>query len=132
MNEQEEEKHLKVKSHDYDLLNDSLFFYKEGEKYRSSLEFNGIILDFSEDDNIINIEMLDVSEKFHISKSDLLNLKKFDATIEINEENVKVNMKIGILKRNKVHDKCMEALTPNILKLPSGTQGIEVTVEALT
>jgi len=132
MSEQKEKKQLNVKTYDYDLLNDSLFFYKEGEKYRSSIEFNGIILDFSEDDNVINLEMLDVSEKFHISKSDLLNLKKFDATIIINEDNIKVTMKMAILKRNKVYDKCLEALTPNILKLPSSTQGIAVTVEALT
>lgn len=132
MSEREEEQHLKVKAHDYDLLNDSLFLYKEGEKYRSSLEFNGIIIDFNENDNVINLEMLDVSKKFHISKSDILNLKKFDATLEINEEDVKITMKIGILKRNKVYDKCMEALTPNILKLPSGTQGIAVTVDGLT
>ncbi len=131
MSEQKKKKSLDMKAHDYDLLNDSLFFYKEGEKYRSSLEFKGIILDFTEDDNLINLEVLDVSEKFHVSKSDLLNLKKFDADIYIDEENVKVIMKIGILKRNKVYDKCMEALTPNILKLPSGTQGIAVTVDAL-
>lgn len=130
MSEQKDKKHLKLKAHDYDLLNDSLFFYKEGEKYKSSLEFNGIILDFSEDDNLINLEMLDVSEKFHISKSDIFNLKKFNAIIEINEDNIKVTMKLEMLKRNKVYDKCLEALTPNILKLPSGTQGIAVTVEA--
>ncbi len=132
MIEQKEKKHLEMTAHDYDLLNDSLFFYKEGEKYRSSLEFKGIILDFGEDNYIINLEMLDVSEKFHISKSDLINLRKFDATIEINEENVKVTMKIELLKRNKVYDKCIEAITPNILNLPSGTQGIGVTIEALT
>jgi len=55
--------HLKVKAYDYDLQNDSLLFYKEGEKYKSSIEFNGIILDFSENDTVMNLEMLDVSDK---------------------------------------------------------------------
>ncbi len=127
MSELEANKHLKVKAYDYDLLNDSILFYKEGEKYRSSLEFNGIILDFSEDNNLINLEMLDVSEKFHISKSDLINLKHFDATIEINKENIKVSMKLVILKRNQLSDKCLEAITTNSINLPSGTQGIAVT-----
>jgi len=36
-------------------------------------------------------------------------------------------MKMEILKRNKLFDKCLEALTPNILNLPSSTQGITVT-----
>ncbi len=76
--------------------------------------------------------MLDVSEKFHVSKSELVNIKQFNATIKIDKENIKVTMKMEILKRNKVYDKCLEALTPNILNLPSGTQGIAVTVEALT
>ncbi len=127
-----EKRKLKLKGHDYDLLNDSLFFYMEGGKYKSSLEFKDIILDFSEDENLINLEMLDASEKFHISKSDILNLKNFKGTVEINEENVKVTLKLEILKRNKVYNKCVEALTPNILKLPSGTQGIAVNIEALT
>jgi uncharacterized protein YwgA len=127
MSEQKSNKHLKAKAYDYDFLNDSIFFYKEGEKYRSSLEFNGIILDFSEDDNLMNLEMLDVSEKFHISKSDILNLKKFNAIIDIDEENIKVTMEMKILKRNKLFDKCLEALTLNILNLPSSTQEIAVT-----
>lgn len=132
MSEQKAKKHLKAKAYDYDLINDSIFFYKEGEKYRSSLEFNGIIIDFSEDDNVMNLEMLDVSGKFHVSKSELLNLKHFNAIIDIDKENIKVTMKMEILKRNKLFDKCLEALTPNILNLPSSTQAIAVTVDALT
>lgn len=119
--------HLKVKTYDYDLQNDSILFYNEGEKYKSSVEFNGIILDFSEEDNLMSIEMLDVSEKFHTSKSDILNLKKFNATITIDKENIKVTMKMEILKRNKLFDKCLEALTINSMDLPSSTQGIAVT-----
>lgn len=119
--------HLDVKAYDYDLQNDSLLFYKEGEKYKSSVEFDGIILDFSENDTIMSLEMLDVSEKFHVSKTELLNIKNFDATIEINEKNIKLTMKMGIIKRNKVLAKCLEALTINNINLPSSTQEIAVT-----
>ncbi len=119
--------HLKVKTYDYDLQNDSILFYNEGEKYKSSVEFNGIILDFSEENNLMSIEMLDVSEKFHTLKSDILNLKKFNATIIIDKENIKVTMKMEMLKRNKLFDKSLEALTINSTNLPSSTQGIAVT-----
>jgi len=134
MNEHKEKKYLKVKtkSYDYDLVNDSIFFYKEDEKYKSSLEFNGIILDFNEENNVMNVEMLDASTKFQISKSDLLNIKNLDAIINIDKENIKMTVKMEILKRNKVLEKCLEALTPNILNLPSGTQGIAVTVDSST
>lgn len=120
-------KHLEAKAYDYDFLNDSIFFYKEGEKYRSSLEFNGIILDFSEDDNLMNLEMLDVSEKFKVSKIDILSLKQFNATIHIDKENIKINMTMEVLKRNQIFAKSMEALTINNMNIPSGTQEIAVT-----
>jgi hypothetical protein len=116
-----------VKAYDYDFENDSILFYTEGGKYKSSIEFNGIIIDFGENDNIMNLEMLDVSEKFHVSKSELLNIKNFDATIEINEQNIKLTMKMGIIKRNKVLAKCLEALTINNMNIPSSTQEIAVT-----
>lgn len=113
--------------YDYDLINDSLFFYKEGEKYKSSLDFEGIILDFSEDDNLMNIEILDASKKFHVSKSELHNLQLFNATIEVNKENIKVAMKLEVHKRNQLLKKFSEALIPNIFNLPNSKQGIAVT-----
>jgi len=118
---------LNVKAYDYDFENDSILFYTEDGKYKSSIEFNGIIIDFGENDNIMNLEILDVSEKFHVSKSELLNIKNFDATIEINEQNIKLTMKMGIIKRNKVLAKCLEALTINNMNIPSSTQEIAVT-----
>jgi|GEM_PF-6544109 len=36
--------------YDYDLQNDSIFFYGEDRKYKSSVELEGIILDFNEED----------------------------------------------------------------------------------
>lgn len=123
------ESHLKVKTYDYDFQNDSILFYNEGEKYKASVEFDGIILDFNEEDNLMSIEVLDVSEKFHTSKSDILNLKNFNATIIIDKENIKAIMRMEIRKRNKLLDKSLEALTINSLNLPSSSQGIAVTCE---
>ena len=113
-----------LSEYDYDFQNDSIFFYVEDKKYKSSIDLGGIILDFSEDNSIMDIEILDASEKFNVSKSDLDNIKHFDAIIEVNEENIKITMKIS--KRNKIIDRCLNALTINSMNLTSGIQGIAV------
>ena len=66
----------KTRNYDYDLQNDSIFIYSDGHKYKESIDADGIILDFSEDNNIIGIEILGASEKFNVSKSDLLAIVK--------------------------------------------------------
>ena len=113
--------------YDYDLQNDSIFFYGEDKKYKSSVELEGVILDFNEEDYLTGIEILDASEKFNVSKADLLNIKNFDATIIISKENIDVRMKMEYYKRNKLIDTNLNALTLNTMNLPSSTQGIAVT-----
>jgi uncharacterized protein YuzE len=120
-------KKLVSNKYDYDLHNDSLLFYIKGKKYKSSLEIDNIILDFSEDDDFMTIEILDASKKFKVPKRSLLNIKKFDATIEIDKVNIKVAMELAISKRNKLFTNVLEALTKNIFNLPSSKQGIVVT-----
>lgn len=116
----------KLSEYDYDFQNDSIFFYVEDKKYKSSIDLDGIILDFSEDNSIMDIEILNASEKFNVSKSDLDNVKHFDAIIEVSEQNIKITMKMEISKRNKLIDRCLDALTINSMNLPSSRQGIAV------
>ena len=113
--------------YDYDLQNDSIFFYGEDKKYKSSVELEGVILDFNEENYLTGIEILDASEKFNVSKADLLNIKNFDATIIISKENIDVRMNMEYYKRNKLIDTNLNALTLNTMNLPSSTQGIAVT-----
>ncbi len=120
-------KKVVANKYDYDFQNDSGFFYITDKKYMSSIESDGIILDFDEDNSLIGIEILDASKKFQVSKSALLNIKHFNALIVISKESIKITTELEIIKRNKVFPKCVEALTANILNLPSGTQGIAVT-----
>lgn len=120
------ERKSKVSKYDYDFQNDSIFFYEEDEKYRSSIDLDGIILDFNEEGYLMGIEILDASEKFNVLKSDFHNIKHFGATIEINKENIKVTMKMEMIKRNKSINKCLDALTLNSMNLPSSTQAIAV------
>lgn len=94
-----------VNKYDYDFENDSIFFYGSNKKYRSSIDLDGIILDISEENQIMAIEILDASEKFNLAKEDLLNIKYFEALIEVSEENIRLTMKMSVNKRNKLVDK---------------------------
>ncbi|WP_229388684.1 DUF2283 domain-containing protein [Methanosarcina sp. DH2] len=72
----------------YDFENDSVFFYGSNKKYRSSIDLDGIILDISEDNEIMTIEILDASNRFSLAKEDLRNIKYFEALIEVSEETI--------------------------------------------
>lgn len=113
-----------VTKYDYDLENDSIFFYGGDKKYRSSVDLDGIILDISEDSDIMAIEILDASKRFNLAKEDLRNIKYFEANIEISEENIKITMKMSVSKRNKLVDKGLNALGLNSMNLPISKQGI--------
>jgi uncharacterized protein YuzE len=117
-------KKLKANNYDYDLQNNSIFFYNDGHKYKESIDADGIILDFSEDDKIMGIEILGASEKFNVSKSDLLNIKDFNAKIEISKENIEVAIKMKIIKRNQLIAGSLDAITINNPHFPTGTQNL--------
>lgn len=110
--------------YDYDIQSDSIFFYGSDKKYRSSIDLDGIILDVSEDDYIMGIEILDASEKFNVSKMDFSNIKHFEANIEISKENIKISMEMRLYKRNSLINRCLDTLGLNSMNLPVSTQGI--------
>lgn len=109
---------------DYDLENDSVFIYGSGKQYKKSIDLDDIILDMSEDDYIMAIEILDASKKFNVLKMDLLNVKSFAADIEITEDTIKINMKINIIKRNNSINKTMKAVGLNNMNLPISNQEV--------
>src|SRR5512144_1808244 len=98
-----------VTKYDYDFENDSIFFYGSDKKYRSSADLDGIILDISEDNQVIAIEILDASKRFNLAKEDLRNVRYFEAAIDISQENIKITMKMSVSKRNKLVDKGLNA-----------------------
>ena len=113
-----------VTKYDYDLENDSIFFYGSNKKYMSSIDLDGIILDISEDNQVMAIEILDASKRFDLAKEDLRNIKYFEALIEVNEENIRLTMKMGVSKRNKLIDTGLNILGLNSMNLPISTQGM--------
>lgn len=113
---------------DYDFQNDSIFFYGEiNNNYNFSIDLDGIIVDFDDKNYITGIEILDASKRFSSSKKELLKINDFEATLDVNEKNVEVKMKIEIIKRNRLINKCLEALTLNSMGLPTRTQGMAAT-----
>jgi uncharacterized protein YuzE len=110
--------------YDYDIENDSSFFYGTGKKYKRSMDLDGIIIDVSEDNFIMAIEILDASKKFNILKSDLMNLKRFKADINVNKDTIRIVMKIDIIKRNNQVSKYMEAVGLNSMNLPISNQEV--------
>ena len=113
-----------VNKYDYDVQNDSIFFYGSDKKYKSSIDLDGIILDVSEDNYIMGLEVLDVSKKFNVSKMDLNNIRHFEASIEISKENIKIRMEIKLYKRNNLINVGLDALGLNSMDLPVSNQGI--------
>lgn len=113
-----------VNKYDYDVQSDSIFFYGSDKKYRSSIDLDGVILDVSEDNYIMGIEILGVSEKFNVSKMDLSNIKHFEANIEISKENIKITMEMRLYKRNGLINRSLDSLGLNSMNLPASTQGI--------
>jgi len=116
--------HSDLTKYDYDLENDTIFFYGTNKKYKTSLDVNGIIVDISEDKYVMAIEILDASIKFNVQKSDLSNVQYFNAEIRINEETIKITMKLKIMKRNSLINKSIEAIGINDMHLPVSTQEI--------
>jgi len=113
-----------VTKYDYDLENDSIFFYGSNKKYMSSIDLDGIILDVSEDNQVMAIEILNASKRFGLAKEDLRNIKYFEALIDVNEENIRLTVKMGVSKRNKLIDTGLQALGLNSMNFPVSTQGM--------
>ncbi|AEF96334.1 DUF2283 domain-containing protein [Methanotorris igneus] len=109
---------------DYDIENDSLYIYAEGQEYKDSLDLNDIIIDFNKEGSVMGIEVLDASKKFKLSKFDLKNIVEFKSTIFISKDIVKIEMKISILKRNRMVEKSVIAKGLNDVSLSEGTLAI--------
>ena len=109
---------------DYDYDNDVIFFYNEDKSYDFSIDAEGIILDLSEDNYVMDIEIFNASKRFGVSKSDLRAVKRFEAEINIDRDNIEISMKLEIQKRNRLFDKFFNALTLNTMNIPPSRHGM--------
>lgn len=109
---------------DYDYDNDVIFFYNEDKSYDFSIDAEGIILDLSEDNYVMDIEISNASKRFGVSKSDLRAVKHFEADINIDKDNIEISMKLEIQKRNRLFDKFFNALALNTMNIPPSRHGM--------
>ncbi|ETA68250.1 MAG: hypothetical protein PWQ51_2546 [Methanolobus sp.] len=111
---------------DYDMENDSFFAYSSKMKYKSSIDINGIILDVAEDNSIMGVEILDVSNRLGVSKFDMKNYKSLEMTVDISENVIEVEITFGILKRNRPIPHVVAATALNSMHLPEGSGSLAV------
>lgn len=116
----------KSNKYDYDSQNDTILFYGGDGNYKSSIDLDGIIIDFNDENYLMGVEILDASNRLNISKYDLRNTKYFDMNLEVTEESIHVTMEIKISKRNKSVAHTLDAVATNSTNIPPSTQGIEV------
>ena len=109
---------------DYDYDNDVIFFYNEDKSYDLSIDAEGIILDLSEDNYVMDIEISNASKRFDVSKSDLRAVKHFEAEINIDKDNIEISMKLEIQKRNRLFDKFFNTLALNTMNIPPSRHGM--------
>jgi uncharacterized protein YuzE len=111
---------------DYDAQNDSFFAYSKGVKYKSSVDLDGILLDIAEDNSIMGVEVLGVSNRFGISKYDVQNYKSIEVSVKITEKAIDVHVTLSVLKRNAEISRVAEASALNSMNLPVGSDSLAV------
>lgn len=70
---------------DYDEENDDLFISRSRGNYEGSVEIGDFIVDFSKDDKITGIEIMNASKNLSVSKSLLAKIKS--ASMGVSERN---------------------------------------------
>lgn len=84
---------------DYDDKNDILYLYNELE-YKSSVDFSGLVIDFSKDKKIKGAEIIDASSFFselmnkEISRDDLKGISK--SFIEVKKARSSYHINLGV------------------------------------
>lgn len=74
---------LKVEKNDYD-------------SYSGSTEFANFVVDFSEDGEVLGVEIIDATEALPLSKDELKNISEVNCFTERNEEFLKISVEIYI------------------------------------
>lgn len=104
---------------DYDEENDILWIYS-GDKIRDSLEIDNFIIDFSYEDKIVGVEILDASEVLSnmslvkLSKNDLLNILEAGLSTYQGKELSYVVIRLVLMKKDIRREIPIQIPTPKI------------------
>jgi uncharacterized protein YuzE len=112
-------KHFKVVS-DYDVQSDILYIHKTVEyKYKESVEIgNNLILDFSENNFPVALEIIDASLFFNVSKYSLQHIKNFSLKIVVDKNIISIIGKFILPLHNKGFSKAVNEKTVNDINMP--------------
>ncbi len=119
---------VKIAKFDYDFETDSVFIFPQSRKPEdygiSECLDDNFILDFNKEKKLIGLEILFLSERLNLPKSYLKNISKWNITINIDEKNIKINIKLEFKLRNKLNEKELsiqkineDMLTPSFTNL---------------
>jgi len=104
---------------DYDHENDILWVYS-GEKIKDSLEVDNFIIDFSFDDKVVGIEILDASEIISnlvlskISKEMLSNIKEASLSFYQSKELFYIVVGLVLMVGNKLKEIPIQVPAPRV------------------
>ena len=84
---------------DYDRENDDLFLSKGKGNYEGSVEIGDFIIDFSRNDEIVGIEIMNASKNLNISKSLLSGIKS--AHMNVSQRNQAMIINALLVLKNK-------------------------------
>lgn len=85
---------------DYDKENDDLFLSKGRGNYEGSVEIGDFIIDFSKNDKIVGIEIMNASKNLNISKSLLNSIKAAHMSVSQRNQAMVINALL-VLKNKK-------------------------------
>lgn len=104
----------------YDYHSDTLGIRATNEyEYKESIELKeGLILDFSEEDIPVALEILDASKLLGIKKSALRDITNIRMTININSDLISLDLSISALLRNKPLSATMGGVAVNEHNIP--------------
>ncbi|MFP4655468.1 MAG: DUF2283 domain-containing protein [Methanohalobium sp.] len=106
---------------DYDFEYDIIYFYSDEVDYKHSIDLDDVILDIGEDDSLIGVQIINASKKFKVPKHSLREPKKFNASVKIANNEIKVELSLTVDIRNNMTPKKAFALGDNDFNLPNGT-----------
>lgn len=87
--------------YDYDFKNDILMFKIKDREYKTSIDFENMILDMDSEDFITGIRIFDVSKIFKLEKEALRNVKEFEFHTNVENKVIKIQLRFTSILRNK-------------------------------
>ncbi len=79
-------------------------------------------MDIGSDDSILGVEILDISKKLNVSKSNIQHPANMKIELKISEKIIEIKLTFAVIKRNSTIEKIASAISANDFNLPAGTQ----------